>query len=384
MVIHQSSTRRNPPRILIIGGGIAGLSTLISLRKGSPSASITMIDKRDYHLKIPRIHEGLRNPSPRIKIPFEEIQDTFGIHFMQSDTCLTEDAISIAQSSRQLIIGGKPIEFDYLVLAGGLSDPVGQANSDGCITLKDFVEQDPGLLLHRTTKTRQGRSHNVSIIGAGPTGVQFAFELRDYFERIGEDRSIHVMDSGKRPLANFDPRIGAYVLEQMRKRNITHHPSQKLVESKPGCLMLENPMGIRKEFKTDLAFRLTGTRPSKPFTVNLFGQVLLKGKPLTRIFAAGDLAYFKGPIPNPVSAQSAVRKGKLVARNILENEGRLTFKRPYLHSDKGYIVSLGQHDAVGWIGSKSRLVKGSVAVSLRELVDKQYDLFLKGIDTFIV
>jgi NADH dehydrogenase len=39
---------------------------------------------------------------------------------------------------------------------------------------------------------------------------------------------------------------------------------------------------------------------------------------------------------------------------------------------------------VGWIGSRGHIVTGSFALRLREVVDKQYDLLLEGIDTFII
>jgi len=39
-----------PLKLIIIGGGYAGLSALITLRKQVPNAEITLIDPRPYHL----------------------------------------------------------------------------------------------------------------------------------------------------------------------------------------------------------------------------------------------------------------------------------------------------------------------------------------------
>ena len=371
-------------KILIIGGGIAGLTTLISLRKRSSDAEITLVDHRDFHLKIPRLHEVLRNPSPPIKIPFKDIEDRFKSRFVKADISLTRDAIEGIASSQRLIISGESIDFDYLVLASGLSDPIGAPETPGCLSLKDFVEGDLEPLLNPKTKTQKSGGDSVSIVGAGPTGVQFAFELMDYFERIGDPRSIHVIDAGERPLANFPSRVSEYVLDRMAQRGIKHHPCQRLVSSKPRELILEDRAGSQHQHRSGITVRLTSAPPFTTFPVNLFGQALINNRSFTRVYITGDLAQFKGPIAPAVSAQSAVRKGKLIASNILKSQNWFPLLRPYLHQDRGYIVTLGGRDAVGWIGSRGHIVTGSFALGLREMVDKQYDLLLEGIDTFIV
>ena len=87
---------------------------------------------------------------------------------------------------------------------------------------------------------------------------------------------------------------------------------------------------------------------------------------------------------NTLTAQSAVRKGKLAARNILRHSGFAGLLEPYLHFDLGYVVSLGSADAVGWLASEGNLVTGLPALTIKELVEAQYDLLLAGIDTYLV
>ena len=47
--------KTGPLKLIIIGGGYAGLSALITLRKQAPDAEITLIDPRPYHLIITRL-----------------------------------------------------------------------------------------------------------------------------------------------------------------------------------------------------------------------------------------------------------------------------------------------------------------------------------------
>jgi NADH dehydrogenase len=54
-----------------------------------------------------------------------------------------------------------------------------------------------------------------------------------------------------------------------------------------------------------------------------------------------------------------------------------------MHQDIGYLLSLGPDDAVGWIGSKSNIVSGLPAFIAKEGIEAQYDLLLKGVDSYV-
>jgi NADH dehydrogenase len=90
------------------------------------------------------------------------------------------------------------------------------------------------------------------------------------------------------------------------------------------------------------------------------------------------------PGSNAQSAQTALRKGKLAARNILRHAGPVKILEPYLHQDLGYVIGLGPSDAIGWLGLKGNVVGGLPAVVVKELVEAQYDLLLAGVDTYVL
>lgn len=85
-----------------------------------------------------------------------------------------------------------------------------------------------------------------------------------------------------------------------------------------------------------------------------------------------------------MTAQSAVRKGMLAARNILRHSGTFKLLEPYFHRDLGYVVSLGPADAVGWLALEGNVVNGIPALVIKEIVEAQYDLLLTGIDTYVM
>ena len=85
------------------------------------------------------------------------------------------------------------------------------------------------------------------------------------------------------------------------------------------------------------------------------------------------------------SVQTRVmRKGRLVARNILRASGPLNVPEPYLHRDLGYVISMGPRDAVGWIALQRNVVAGFAADVVKDLVEAQYDLLLDSIDTYLL
>jgi NADH dehydrogenase len=116
--------------------------------------------------------------------------------------------------------------------------------------------------------------------------------------------------------------------------------------------------------------------------LEVFGQVEVEGKLFTDIFGAGDCADYAGNGLNHLTAQAAVRKGKLVAHNIRNLKAGRELRR-YRYQERVYLLSLGSTDAVGWLGLHSNLMKDFTASILKDALETQYDLYLDGVDTYL-
>jgi NADH:ubiquinone reductase (H+-translocating) len=92
---------------------------------------------------------------------------------------------------------------------------------------------------------------------------------------------------------------------------------------------------------------LLGKKPELLLHANSSGQVVLDRKVLTHIFTAGDCSYYDDLCSNQMKLQSALRKGKAAANNILKEAGLLSFCLPYMHQDIGYLLSLGSDGCGG-------------------------------------
>jgi NADH dehydrogenase len=156
-------------------------------------------------------------------------------------------------------------------------------------------------------------------------------------------------------------------------------------KGKQGCeIVLEDShSGDKSAHASDLTLLLLGKKPELLLHANSSGQVVLDRNVLTHIFTAGDCSYYDDFGSNLMTSQSALRKGKAAANNILREAGILRFCLPYMHREIGYLLSLGPDDATGWIGSKNAIVCGLPAFMAKEAIEAQYDLLLTGVDSYV-
>ena len=150
-------------------------------------------------------------------------------------------------------------------------------------------------------------------------------------------------------------------------------------------MILLREQNSRREYQLpSLATLLFPGVKRSPFALecNAFGQVKVDGQLLPEVFSAGDCADYGSHGLNQMTAQAETRKGRLVGDNIRNmNAGRSL--RRYRYQEKGYLLSLGSVDAVGWLGLTCNLVKGYPASLLKDATETQYDLYLQGIDTYL-
>jgi len=159
----------------------------------------------------------------------------------------------------------------------------------------------------------------------------------------------------------------------------------RFLNQRAGKILLEDKnTGQNFELPSIMSLVFSGKKQSNILATNSFGQVIVDRTPLKNIFAAGDCAVYQSFGSNAMTAQSAVRKGKLVAHNILRHASVLKILEPYLHRDIGYVVSLGPVDAVGWLALENNVITGIPALVIKEIVEAQYDLLLTGVDTYLI
>lgn len=373
--------RRDSLNVAIIGGGYAAIAALISLQRYSPFTGVTLIDPKEAHVKITHLHETFRRPLSEFIIPFERIAERFNCRYVQSAVEITEANLREWQENKGLAVGDEFIEFDYLLIATGSGVPP-MEKGEQVYDLVDFMNTDGSALIDRIENSV---GSILTVVGGGATGIQFLFELAHFIRNRKRPFRLRLVDAEDTVLKQFAPPLGRYVQTRMADSGIDYVPRTFYRGQKGGRVRVENrDTGEWAELESGAAFLFPGKLPEQVWTTDIFGQVMIGGRPLGRVFAAGDCSHYRGIGSNTVTAQAAVRKGRLAARNILRSSGRLKVLEPYLHRDLGYVISLGPNDAIGWMGIEGNVVAGVPALVVKELVEAQYDLLLAGIDTYLI
>lgn len=371
--------------VIIAGGGYAGLAALTNLLQFAPDTHITLIDPRDSHVKITHLHETFRYPLSDFLIPFNVIAQRFGCRYLQATLDLIPDSLQTYQEKRQLIVNEETLDFDYLLVASGCGDVADRSDTENVLHLSDFMTTSgPDLLTPYLDRSRSA-APIISVVGGGATGIQFLFEVQQFLNRVKSEAKLQLIHSGNRVLHQFPDGFGSYAESRLHDLDIAILPNTYYREQQSGKILLtEKETKNQHELPSDLTLLFLGKKQQVFFTANAFGQIIVNKIPLPNVFTAGDCSHYQSPGSNSLSAQSAVRKGKLVARNILRHAGFPGIMEPYLHQDLGYVVNIGASDAVGWLVAEGNLVTGISALAIKEIVEVQYDLLLAGIDTYLV
>lgn len=373
-----------PLNLVILGGGYAGLMALITLRKLSPQARIILIDPRPYHLVITRLHETVYRPLQAIQIPYADLAQRFD--FIHKPYALEFDAalLTIWDKEKCLQLDGETIRFDYLLIAtGALSDQTD--NPPNVYDLNALTKHCFANVLQKLIAETALEQPVINIVGAGPTGIQFAFEIAHVLLGCHKNFRLNLIDSHAQLLSAFPTELVDYVERRMHEKQISVLYNQYYKDAQDEQIVLENSLSGEKSMQpSDLTLLLLGKKPKLTLHANCSGQVINDHTVLNHILTAGDCSHYDEMGSNLMTSQSALRKGRAAAKNILLQAGVLRFCLPYMHQDIGYLLSLGPNDAIGWIGSKNNLVSGLPAFMAKEAIETQYDWLLSGFDSYVI
>jgi len=375
--------KTEPLKVIIIGGGYAGLSALITLRKQAPDAEITLIDPRPNHLIITRLHETVHRPLDKIQVPYSLLAKRFDFIHKQQAIHFDEHQLRAWNSKRTIQVGEESLPFDYLLIATG-SLPIQSVTEPDVYDLNTISQHCFATVMEQFIARTDANDKTINIVGGGPTGIQFAFEMAHVLLSCHADYQLNLIEGSDKLLTAFPRAIGRYVEKRLFEKRITLLKSQFYKGKQGREILLENShSGDKSAHASDLTLLLLGKKPELLLHANSSGQVVLDRKILKHIFTAGDCSHYDDLGSNLMTSQSALRKGKAAANNILREAGILCFCLPYMHQDIGYLLSLGPDDAVGWIGSKNAIVSGLPAFIAKEGIEAQYDLLLSGVDSYV-
>lgn len=359
------STANQKPRIAILGGGFGGLYTALSLYWSGAclSADITLIDRESRFLFTPLLYELLTGEVAEWQIApeFRELLPT-PIEFLEAEA----EAVDL-QANEIRFSNARPFRFDILVIALGsetahFDTPGAREHSISFRTIDDAVE-----LGRRLEALASGDAGPISIIGAGPSGVELAAKIADFLkDHPGHPKTeVRLIDRSAEILPGYAAELRGLAMERLRAQKIELRLGAAIKSISVEGIELETG----QKLPSGLNVWAAGTSPS-PVLRNLgclldrrgripVGQTLqVPGHP--GVFVLGDSANVGDGVPS--TAQVAVRQAEVVAANVLAlTTGR--GKREYRHTPLGEMLSLGRGVAaanlfgVKFDGSTGNLVR---------------------------
>ncbi len=348
------------PRVVIVGGGFAGLSALNEL-KGS-GAAVTLVDRNLYSTFQPLLYQvataGLT--SSDVAYPLWSVTRRTGARFHKG-------LLTGIDTARRVISldDGADLEYDYLILATGVSAnffgiPGADKHSICMYTRRDAVTLRDRLVseLERMSQDSGDARLAITIAGGGATGVELAgtlAELRNIalpasFPAIRRDHvQVTLVEQAPVLLAAFRPRQQEYARHQLIERGVDVRLGTAIREVTSDGVLLADGTTLA----SDLTVWAAGV--AAPDATGNLGLPSGRGGRLTvgpdlridgqdRIFAAGDISVSSA---HPVAqlAQPAIQQGRFAARQIrrlLAGQATGSFQ----YHDKGTMATIGSRSAV--------------------------------------
>ncbi|WP_310992047.1 NAD(P)/FAD-dependent oxidoreductase [Aequorivita marina] len=364
----------NIPRIVVIGGGFAGISFIKQLRKAK--VQIVLFDRHNYHTFQPLLYQvstaGLEPDS--IAYPLRKIfRSNMDFHFRFAEV----ETIDTDSNTIKTSIGS--LRYDYLVIATGTrtnffgNDNIAENSMPmktvpQALNIRSLILQNIEKADITVDEAERERLLNFVIAGAGPTGVELAGALaefrkgileHDYPELDEEEMHVHLIEGQDRVLPPMSEKVSKKAQKFLEKLNVQIHLETlisdydgKTVTTKDGK-KFETATFIWAAGVTGAPIKgLTGealVEKANRYRVDEFNRI----KGFDTIFALGDIALMETeeyPKGHPQVAQPAIQQGKNLGKNIrklLKGEKM----EPFKYFDKGTMATVGRNKAVVDIGN---------------------------------
>lgn len=357
------------PRIVVIGGGFAGISFIKKLRK--TKVQVVLFDRHNYHTFQPLLYQvstaGLEPDS--IAYPLRKIfRNNDDFHFRMADVSAVDPTNNIIETS----IGN--LTFDYLVIATGTrtnffgNDNIAKYSMPmktvpQALNIRSLMLQNIEKADITTNAEERKRLLNFVIAGAGPTGVELAGALaefrkgileHDYPQLEEEEMNVHLIEGLDRVLPPMSEEASEKAQKFLEKLGVQIHLETFISDYNGKTVTTKD--GRKFESATFIwAAGVTGApvngingnalvEKANRYKVDKFNKIV----GFKNIFALGDIALMETedyPKGHPQVAQPAIQQGKHLGDNF-KNMLKGKPMEPFNYLDKGTMATVGRNKAV--------------------------------------
>jgi NADH:ubiquinone reductase (H+-translocating) len=363
----KSQTSR--PNVAVLGSGFGGLWAAKTLANGP--VNVMLIDHHNYHTFFPLLYQvGAAELDPEdIAQPLRKIfWKQPNVHFYLGEVK------EVDLSAKAVRIPEHEIHYDYLVVAlGSKPNFYGIPGADEYAFTLKALEQ--GVVLRNQILTsfehaaceidtaRQQAWLTFTIVGGGPTGVEFAGALmelihgsleRDYPDLDFKQVRVLLLEAADHLLTGMPKELSDYAQRRLTKMGVDVRLNSPLVKITPQDAFLKD--GTRIASKTvvwtagvlgSISGNQWGLATNRNNQVELLPTLQVPDHP--EVYVVGDLAGIQQDgQPLPMVAQKGIQTGTTAGRNILRHLAGQPLL-PFHYHDKGTLDVIGRNSAVAYI-----------------------------------
>jgi len=366
------------PRVVIVGGGFAGLAAAKALRKAD--AEVVLLDRQNHHLFQPLLYQvATAALSPgNIAAPIRRV-----LNRQKNTRVILARVTDVDVEAQTVTAGGPRYAYDYLIVAAGaVTNYFGHDEwrdvAPGLKTIDEALDVRSRLLLAFEQAEVEGDDEarraalTFAIVGAGPTGVEMAgamveiarTTLRRDFRRIDTEAvRVILVDAMDRVLSTFAPDLSTRARADLEAMGVEVMLETRVVGVDETGLTVQRPSGTERIAANNVIWA-AGVKASPcggllGAPMDRTGRVVV-GDDLTipdhpEVFVVGDLAHRIDPRTEalvPGVAQGGIQMGHFAGRTIAAEIAAKGTNRPtpprsvFAYNDKGSLATIGKNRAV--------------------------------------
>jgi NADH dehydrogenase len=332
-------------KIVIIGGGFAGLSAAGRLCKFKKDLEVILIDKKGESHFLPALPDviGKRITPEFLTYDITCLSKRWGF------VLIKEEVTAVDLEKSEIKTNVRTLPYDYLIIASGSqTDFYGNQQIENCAYKLDNVYDAAKIL----ETIEQKDFDNYIICGGGYTGIEIATNLRRYLNREVKGKRVIIVELAPSILGPLPEWMKEYVRNNLKKLNIDIFLNTSVGGVEDSKVSLSNGQifdntlliwaaGVKvPDFVNNLNFE-----KSRQGRLNVDDYLRLS----ERCFVLGDCAQFS--YQNSflrMAVQFSLAQGQCAAENIkrLLKGDKLKKYKPL---DLGYIIPMANNRSCGRI-----------------------------------
>lgn len=328
---------KNRPKIVILGGGFAGLSSAKYLKQLNPNLDVILIEKRSSFISCPMSNAWLGGIED---FKYENLTFDYNSSIIQYDyTLINETIVNINKEKKEVITSESTIPYDYLIMTLGIDYNYEKLFKNDKQKINEVKAKAPaGLkpgselikLKKMITQFKEGNfiiTMPSSAYKCPPAPYERACMIANYFKTNGIKGKVILIDPRVKPASKPKQYLEAFTTtykDFIEYKNLTHFEDVDFKTNIAHIVRFDKD----KEIKEELVFEEISIIPPnkanklyKKTKISMYTQGWVKlEQPTFRtqsdkdIYVIGDA---QGEYPYPKSAQMANSCALILASDII-------------------------------------------------------------------